>query len=66
MAELHGEGSILKFFCSSLPCPGSAAGAGFLPSPSSLVPEGFNGDGCLIVRLYSSCMDNITPSGQEQ
>lgn len=61
-----GRGTILNFFCSSLPGPISAAGAGFLLSPSSLVLEGFNGDCCLIVCLYSSCMDSITPSGQEQ
>lgn len=60
------RGTILIFFCSSLPSHSSAAGAGFLPSPSSLVLEGFNGDRCLIVCLCSSCMDSMTPSGKEQ
>lgn len=39
------------------------AGTGFLPAPSPLVPEGFNG---LIVWLHSSCVENITLSGQKQ
>lgn len=52
---------------SAVPFPALALQAvGFLPSPSSFLPEGYNGGGCLIVWLYSSFMNNIALSGQEK
>lgn len=56
---------------SAVPFPALALQGGvgvgvFFPSPSSFLPEGCNGDVCLIVRLYSSFMNNITLSGQEK